>query len=80
MSGRKTATSGSIVAHLAAVCSAPEQLDELLNSEAGVGDDATERAGPELFVIGYNHPCVGLVATKHHMTAALAAKNEAGAL
>jgi hypothetical protein len=29
-----------------------KQLDELLNSEAGVGDDAAQGTGPDLFVIG----------------------------
>jgi hypothetical protein len=52
----------------------------LLNGEAGVGDDATERAGAELFVIGNDDSCVRLVATKHHVAAGLPTKHEPDAL
>jgi hypothetical protein len=59
---------------------APKQFNELLDGEAGVGDDATQRAGSEPFVIGHDGPCIGFVATKHHVAAGLAAKNEPSAL
>jgi hypothetical protein len=60
--------------------SASKHFDELLNSEAGIGDDATQSAWPELFVIGNDDPRVRLIATKHHVTAALPPKNEPDAL
>ncbi len=60
--------------------SAPKQFDKLLNSEACVGNDATERADPQLFVIGNDNPCVRLIATKHHVTAGLTAKDKPNAL
>jgi hypothetical protein len=60
--------------------SAPKQLYELLNSEAGVGDDTTERAGPKVFVIGNDDPCVRLLATQHHVATSLSTKNEPDAL
>jgi hypothetical protein len=55
-------------------------LDELFNGESGVGDDATERAGSELLVVGNNGPRVRLVAAKHYVAAGLAAEDEPGAL
>jgi hypothetical protein len=58
----------------------PKQLDELLHSQAGVGDNATEGTGPDLLVIGHDDSRVRLVATKHHVTAGLPTKNEADAL
>lgn len=69
-----------VLARRANTRSVSQQRDELLNDEAGVGGDAAERAGPELFVIGYDTPCIGLAAAKHHVTAALSAENEPGAL
>ncbi len=59
------------------VRSAPKQFDKLLNGEAGVGDDATEGTGPNLLVVGNDHPRIGLFATKHHVAPGLSAKNEA---
>jgi hypothetical protein len=55
-------------------------LDELFNAESGIGDDAAERAGSELPVVGNNDPCVRSVAPKHHVAACLAAEDEPGAL
>lgn len=57
----------------------PEQLEELIDREAGVGDDATKRARPDLFVIGNYNPRVWLLATQHHVAAGLTTKDEAGA-
>ena len=59
--------------------SASKQFDELLNSETGIGDDATQGTGPDLFMIGNYDPRVGLVAAKHHMTAGLPTKRESSA-
>lgn len=59
------------------LCLATQQFDKLLNSEACVGNDAAERADPQLLVIGNDDPCVGLITAKHHVTAGLTAKNEA---
>jgi len=56
-----------------------KQLDELLDGESGVGDDATGRAGSKLLVVGNNDPCVRLVAAKHHVAAGLTAEDETGA-
>jgi len=55
-------------------------LDELFKGESAIGDDAAERAGSELPVIGNNDSCVRSVAPKHHVAACLAAKDKAGAL
>jgi hypothetical protein len=57
-----------------------KQFDELFHGESSVGDDASERAGSELLVVGNNRPRVGLLAAKHHMASGLAAENEASAL
>lgn len=58
----------------------PKQFDKLLTSEARVGNDAAERADPQLLVIGNDDPCVGPITAKHHVTAGLTAKNEASTL
>jgi hypothetical protein len=44
--------------------SASKQLDELLHSQAGVGDNATEGTGADLLVIGNDDSRVRLVATE----------------
>jgi hypothetical protein len=60
--------------------SASKQFDKLRDGEAGVGDDAAQGAGSELFVVGNDYPCIRFVATKHHVAACLAAENEPCAL
>lgn len=59
--------------------SAAKQRDELLNCEAGIGDDAAERTRADLLVVGNYDPGVRLVATTHHVAACLATKHEANA-
>ena len=60
--------------------SASKQFNELFNREPSVSDDAAERAGTNLPVIGNNHSRVRVVATKHHVAASLASEDEPGAL
>jgi hypothetical protein len=60
--------------------STPKQFDKLLNSKACVGNDAAERADPQLFVIGNDNSCIRLIAAKHHVTAGLTAKDKPHAL
>lgn len=57
-----------------------EQIDKLLNREPGVGNDPTERAGSNLFVIGNDDPCVRLLAPENHVAASLSAKDKSGVL
>jgi hypothetical protein len=58
----------------------PKQLQELFDSEAGVRDDAAERAGSKRLVVGNNDPGIRLVAAEDHVAASLAAEDESGAL
>jgi hypothetical protein len=57
-----------------------KQLHELFNGESGVGDDAAERAGSDLLVVGNNGPGVRLVAAQDHVAAGLTPEYEAGTL
>ena len=45
-----------------------------MNCKPSVGDDAAERAGSELLVVGNHNPGVRLVAAEDHVAAALAAE------
>jgi len=51
-----------------------KQLHELSDGKPSVGDDAAERAGSELLVVGNDNPGVRLVAAEDHVAAALAAE------
>jgi hypothetical protein len=57
-----------------------EQSHELVNGESGIGDDAAERTGSDLLVVGNNGPGVRLVAAEDHVAAGLAAEDEPGVL
>jgi hypothetical protein len=57
--------------------SASEQLYELIDSHAGIGDDAAEGARSDLLVVGHDNPNMRLVAAENHMAATLAAEHEA---
>ena len=56
-----------------------QQIHELFNRKSGVGDDAAECAGADLFVVGDNGTGVRFIPAQNHMAACLAAKDEAGA-
>jgi hypothetical protein len=56
-----------------------EQLHELFNGYAGVGDDAPERSGSDLLVVGDDGPGVRLVAAQDHVASGLAAEHKASA-
>jgi hypothetical protein len=60
--------------------SASEQLQELVDSQACVGNDLSQGALPDLLVIGNDDPGLRVAAAKNHVAAALAAKDESGAL
>ena len=49
-----------------------EQLHELVNRQSSVGDDATQRAGSKLLVVGDNDPGVRSIAPEDHVAAGLA--------
>ena len=57
--------------------SASEQLYELIDGHASVGDDTAEGARSDLLVIGYDDPGMRLVAAENHVAATLAAEHEA---
>lgn len=57
-----------------------KQRDELLHGEASVRDDAAERTGADLLVVGNYDPGIRLFTTKHHVAAGLTTKHEANAL
>ena len=59
---------------------ASKQFNELFNREPSVSDDAAERAGTNLPVIGNNHSRVRLVSAKHHVAASLTSEDEPGVL
>jgi hypothetical protein len=59
--------------------SPPEELHELIDCHAGVGEDAAQRAGSDLHVVGNNDPGVWIVTSQDHMAAGLAAKHKPGA-
>jgi hypothetical protein len=60
--------------------SSSQQLNELINSHAGVGNDAAESAGADLLVIGNDGAGERLIAAQDDMTASLATEDEAGSL
>jgi hypothetical protein len=47
--------------------SASEQLYELIDGHAGVGDDAAEGARSDLLVVGHDNPNMRFVAAENHM-------------
>jgi len=57
--------------------SASEQLYELIDGHAGVGDDAAERARSDLLVVGHDDSGMRLVAAKNHVAATLASEHKA---
>jgi hypothetical protein len=57
--------------------SASEQLYELIDGHAGVGDDAAEGAHSDLLVVGYDNSGMRFVAAEDHVAATLAAEHEA---
>ena len=59
--------------------SASQQIHELFYGKPGIGDDAAQRAGTDLPVIGDYGTGVRFVAAQNHMASGLAAENEAGA-
>ena len=52
----------------------------LSNREAGIWNDAAERAGSDALVVGNNDPGVRLLAAEDHVATLLAAEDEPGAL
>jgi len=62
-----------IIEHSAAL-SPSKQLHERFDGKPSVGDDAAERAGSELLVVGNDNPGVRLVGAEDHVAAALAAE------
>jgi hypothetical protein len=57
-----------------------QQLLELADGEARVGDDPPHRSLSDLAMVGHDDTCIWLAAAQDHMAAGLAAKLEAGAL
>ena len=52
----------------------------MIDGQSGVGDDAAERAGPDLLVVGDDGPGVGHLAAQDHVASGLAAEHEPGPL
>lgn len=59
---------------------AADELDELIDGETGVRDDAPEGAGTNLPVVGDHGPGVGIITPQNHGASGLATKDEAVAL
>jgi hypothetical protein len=57
--------------------STPEQLYELIDGHAGIGDNAAEGTRSDLLVVGYDNPRMRFVAAEDHVAATLAPKHEA---
>ena len=60
--------------------SASKQLQELIDGEPGIGDNAAECSGSHLLVIGDDGPGVRIVPAEHHVAPGLAAEDEPGPL
>ena len=56
--------------------SATQQLHELLNAQAGIGDNSAKRSRAHSLVVGDNHPRVRLIASQDHVTARLATEQK----
>ena len=57
--------------------SASEQLYELIDGHAGVGDNAAEGASSNLLMVGYYNSGMRFVAAENHVAPTLAAEHEA---
>ena len=65
------------ITDITSAASAHEQLYELIDGHAGVGDDATEGTRSNLLVVGYDNSAMRFVAAENHVAAPLAAEHEA---
>jgi hypothetical protein len=55
-------------------------LDELIHTEPGISDDASERPSSDLLVVGYDNATVRFITAENHVPVGLSTEHKAGAL
>jgi hypothetical protein len=58
----------------------PDQPRELIDRKAGIGNDAPKRPRAKPLMVWNDNPRIGVITTKDHMAAGLAAEHEANSL